>query len=77
MTRGFDNDDYRSYEDREYHNDYYNPQHSRTHFSRPRDSFLDTDFYDGPLAIMVYIPELSTFARCEQNNQDMDFQFLW
>jgi hypothetical protein len=47
ISRGFD-EDYRSYEDREYSYDNYNLVNPRTHFSRPRDSLPDTDFFDGP-----------------------------
>ena len=47
MTRGYD-EDYRPYEDREYHYDNYIPSNSRTHFSRPREPLPDTDFFDGP-----------------------------
>jgi hypothetical protein len=47
ISRGFD-EDYRSYDDREYSYDNYNPVNSRTHFSHSRDTLPDTDFFDGP-----------------------------
>jgi hypothetical protein len=47
ISRGFD-EDYRSYDNREYSYDNYNPVNSRTHFSRSRDTLPDTDFFDGP-----------------------------
>ena len=61
MTRGYD-EDYRPYEDREYHYDNYNLSNSRTHFSRPREPLPDTDFFDGPLMIMDLIPELGMYV---------------
>jgi hypothetical protein len=73
MTRGFDNDDYRSYEDREYHNSYCNPQNSRTHFSRPRDPLLFPIFTTDLLAIMAYTPELGKSVGCDRKDQGMDF----
>ena len=73
MTRGFDNDDYRSYEDREYHNSYYNPQNLRTHFSCPRDPLLIPIFTTDLLAIMTYTPELGKFTGCDRKDQDMNF----
>jgi hypothetical protein len=47
MTRRFDVEDYRSYDDREYHYDNYNLQNSRSHFTRPREPLPDTDLFDG------------------------------
>jgi len=47
ISRGFE-EDYRSYDDREYTYDNYNPVNSRTHFSRSHDTLPNTDFFDGP-----------------------------
>jgi len=47
ISRGFE-EDYRSYDDREYIYDNYNPPNSRTHFSRPHDTLPTSDFFDGP-----------------------------
>jgi hypothetical protein len=77
MTRGFDNDDYRPYDEhihREYHYDYYNPQHSRTHFFCPHNPSLVPIITMDALAIVVYIPELGTFGGCEQTHRDMAYQ---
>jgi hypothetical protein len=47
ISRGFE-EDYRSYDDREYTYNNYNPENSRTHFSRSHDSPPTSDFFDGP-----------------------------
>ena len=76
ISRGFD-EDYRSYDDREYTYDNYNPPNSRTHFSRSHDTLPASDFLTDPRETTAQLTVHGMFEAWDLKALDMDFPFWW